>query len=517
MLKKIYINIFLLILSIISGQQKIPNYSELFNNNPGEILQRWEKDFQTSKDPIEKIDILMHVSETYRINGDYTNMITYINLANEEAKFVNDPKVQYDIASNLAYDYFLIGMLTKSEELTLKQVNSISQSNIKDPNIKNLLILDAYAQLGSIKKKQKQYSKAISYYKLGLQKLKQIKNLDTYTYSERFGGLNNNISATFLDQNNTDSAKVYIEKVVNIPHLDTLVPRLYGISQMSLGEIAYRKNDLKNANIHFKKALPIFEKDKYSEKLLKLYNLLANLYILQNNSKEALQYQEKETLQRDKLESSKVKTVDLTINEIEKERLESEKKHNNQKQIILYLGIIISLAFLFYYIYHQKKSKEQKILYQNIIDKLEDKLKESTQITTEYTTVSEVVNNSSKEANISDIVEKNLLKKLSRFENSEKFTNSNLSLSMLATHLGTNTNYLSEVINKNKGKNFNTYINELRIDYICRKIINESEYKNYKISYLAESCGFSSHSVFTKTFKNITGISPSVFINQSNK
>jgi AraC-like DNA-binding protein len=35
---------------------------------------------------------------------------------------------------------------------------------------------------------------------------------------------------------------------------------------------------------------------------------------------------------------------------------------------------------------------------------------------------------------------------------------------------------------------------------------------NYKISYLAETCGFSSHSTFATIFKSITGITPITFI-----
>lgn len=118
---------------------------------------------------------------------------------------------------------------------------------------------------------------------------------------------------------------------------------------------------------------------------------------------------------------------------------------------------------------------------------------------------------------IPNSVEKDLLEKLQKFEESEKFTNPKLTISSLALQMKTNTSYLSEVINKYKGKNFNTYINELRIAYICQKIYNHKEYQNYKISYLAEECGFASHSSFATVFRNITGISPSVFIREASK
>ena len=40
----------------------------------------------------------------------------------------------------------------------------------------------------------------------------------------------------------------------------------------------------------------------------------------------------------------------------------------------------------------------------------------------------------------------------------------------------------------------------------------EKAYLTYKVSYLAESSGFSSHSAFTVVFKNITGFTPKQFI-----
>lgn len=108
--------------------------------------------------------------------------------------------------------------------------------------------------------------------------------------------------------------------------------------------------------------------------------------------------------------------------------------------------------------------------------------------------------------------EKTLLAKLNRFENSSRFTAKDMSLAQLAAKFETNTKYLSEVINIHKEKNFNSYINELRIGYIIEKLKNEPAYLNYKISYLADESGFASHSSFATVFKSITGISPTVFM-----
>lgn len=113
---------------------------------------------------------------------------------------------------------------------------------------------------------------------------------------------------------------------------------------------------------------------------------------------------------------------------------------------------------------------------------------------------------------ISEEREKLLLKKLKHFENSTKFTSQEMSLAVLAGHLDTNTKYLSEIIKRHYHDNFSTFINKLRIQFIIKKLETDLNYRHYKISYLAEKSGFSTHSSFSTVFKSIVGISPGKFI-----
>ncbi|WP_426277873.1 helix-turn-helix domain-containing protein [Chryseobacterium sp. S-02] len=107
-----------------------------------------------------------------------------------------------------------------------------------------------------------------------------------------------------------------------------------------------------------------------------------------------------------------------------------------------------------------------------------------------------------------------ILKKISKFEKSEKFLRKDINLTWLSNHLNTNTKYLSEVIKNHTGKNFNGYINGLRIGYIINKLTEMPVYRDYKISYLAEESGYASPQVFAIAFKRETGMTPSHFIEQ---
>ena len=118
---------------------------------------------------------------------------------------------------------------------------------------------------------------------------------------------------------------------------------------------------------------------------------------------------------------------------------------------------------------------------------------------------------------IPDKTEKRILNKLEEFEKSHKYIQKKVSLKILAQQFDTNPTYLSEIVNKHKNSNFNTYINNLRIDYILDKINENPEYRKYKVSYLADECGFSSHSLFTTVFKSRMNLSPTEYLQKLNE
>lgn len=118
----------------------------------------------------------------------------------------------------------------------------------------------------------------------------------------------------------------------------------------------------------------------------------------------------------------------------------------------------------------------------------------------------------SKSIVISDKTEEEILEKLKKFENSKLFLDKQMRIASLAKQLDTNTRYLSSIINASKDKSFNAYINSLRIQFIVDKLNTDSEYRRYKISYLANKSGFASQSSFTTAFKEVTGQTPSAYI-----
>jgi len=95
--------------------------------------------------------------------------------------------------------------------------------------------------------------------------------------------------------------------------------------------------------------------------------------------------------------------------------------------------------------------------------------------------------------------------------------NPDFSLNRLTTLVGANTSYVSQVINSEYGKNFRTLINELRVREAQRRIIDAETFGNLTIQAIGESVGFSSQTTFNRTFKHVTGITPSVYQKMAEK
>lgn len=89
------------------------------------------------------------------------------------------------------------------------------------------------------------------------------------------------------------------------------------------------------------------------------------------------------------------------------------------------------------------------------------------------------------------------------------YLNPDLTLSELSKQFNFTPNYLSKVINSGFGKNFNEYINEHRVEAFKNRL-QEGE-THLSLLGMAYECGFNSKATFNRTFKKMTGFTPSQF------
>lgn len=96
-------------------------------------------------------------------------------------------------------------------------------------------------------------------------------------------------------------------------------------------------------------------------------------------------------------------------------------------------------------------------------------------------------------------------------EHGDEFCDSDFGIERLATLVGSNSKYVSQVINDVYSKNFRTFLNEFRVKKAMTRMNDTENYGQYTIKAIAESVGYKSQSNFINVFTRQTGIKPSVF------
>ena len=92
------------------------------------------------------------------------------------------------------------------------------------------------------------------------------------------------------------------------------------------------------------------------------------------------------------------------------------------------------------------------------------------------------------------------------------YLDSTLTLQKLATHLGTNRQYLSNYINREKGKTFYEYINDFRLEE-TKGLLDEGNGELQRtLEEIATMSGFNSYSTFLRSFVKRYGESPSKYM-----
>ena len=87
----------------------------------------------------------------------------------------------------------------------------------------------------------------------------------------------------------------------------------------------------------------------------------------------------------------------------------------------------------------------------------------------------------------------------------QPFLNSELKIADIASQLGTNVSYVSACINRQKGCSFNQFVNGYRINYAKAMLRHKPE---KKLSEVWTASGFANETTFFRTFKTITGMTP---------
>ncbi len=494
---------FLLTMQMYSQQKNdlVLKAEDLIYSNPIEAIKIADHIANISQNPNQKAIANLILAKSYLTKGDYDNAIIF---AFDDSNMADKVNINTRIETNILKATLLRKLYLDIQSLEYLDIaRSLYSENSTDKEIfKFQFVLEHINMLLDRLK----IDEALAEIKASEIEFKSF--LDKNVNQKRALYLVTAKAYNSLTQ--SDSVAVYLDKtfeLINTSKNNNLIEKAQIYKE--LGVLQLHKKAFKESKETLFIALQFAEILDNPFLLEQIHRDLAINYLASNqHNQHNVYYKKFLNLNNsiEEIEQQSVNTYFNVISEQEEYKLEHfNSKYNKNLYIVLAIALFIIIVGVLILIKseNRKKGKRQIINYLEVSRNIFSKVKPTKKVNRQ----------TNKRLVIPEETEQNILLKLQRFEKSLKYLNKDMSLAMLAGQFETNTKYLSEIINKNYNDNFNTFINKLRVNYIIEKLKSDTSYINYKISFLAEESGFSSHSNFTTVFKGIVGMSPATFIN----
>jgi len=461
---------------------------------------------------LEELEIRAHLllGDMQTVNTTIQNRLMHYNKALELSENRSNERYR-EISLNRISDVLeMSGDFDKATRIRKKTINLYEEKEVDTAyteEIKNGTLIFAYSKLVSSYIEAKQIDSA-KYFASFVKNYSQ-KEVDSCYLGYQYL-IQSNID---FEEKNFEAAKTNYKKgsAICAPDYDLVTLNIaYG-----LGRIEEAAENYTEAIRLLKQGLDDYQVTPQEEPFMKdYYNLLAESYKHTGDFENASYYFEKYLTTREEYTQLKNEAKTAFIEEerrsFEKEFLQlTEEKERKQDYLnYLFLGaslVILGLLFLLLRFYKIKKQNEIKF------EALLAKINKADQPSDIIDTKDEVLD----EKHSSDLPEETkqtILDGLKKLEAKEFFLKQECNSYNVAKKI--NTSYLSKVINEHFGKNFNTYINDLRINYAIVRLKNDVIFRSYSIQSIAEELGYKSADSFTKYFKKDTGLNPSFYIKE---
>lgn len=470
-----------------------------------QIIHIGDSLYKASSDSWQQINSSFVIIQGYEMQHSWNKALHVALKADSIAQKKNIILLKPKTTAVIGSLYSNLGLYSKSIDFLYKAEQLADHLNKEEALVNKSLI---YQRISAVYQKQKNYDKALTF---NLKALNIIDNLKKEFPSNDYATtqipvlLNLGVNYHNLGQYE-QSKKFYRKGFKSIIGSENNFYLSYFYIKYAANEIQLKNADSALFYIEKSKVLA----SKFEDKTLQfeIDSRLSEYYFLKNDIKKS------DSIKNKLLEGYKDRTQSemLAIQDI---------IHTNEKKIVgesrntsifIIISVILAIISLLLYFFHLYQRRKIKIHFENIINDFQNgKLLES------KTSQKKENNTDSKKTQLPEKKIEELLQRLDTFEKKNEFTTKNLTISNMASLFKTNTKYISYILQEYRGMNFNDYLNHVRIKYIIQKMINNPEYLNYKIDYLAEVSGYSSHSRFAQMFKKEIKLSPSEFISQLNK
>ncbi|WP_374445999.1 helix-turn-helix domain-containing protein [Epilithonimonas sp.] len=450
------------------------------------------------------------------MNGfHYQKALDDILIANKYSKELNDDYIIYKTIYFIAQNKIYLGLydeankeLEKCIKFFKENINS-SASLGKDYQTYYIFSLMSYIDSNTQLGKSKQNQKLI---KEGLTYLKENNLLQYIPYFISLEGTD----AFFNKDYKKASAKLsqalqqYNDQWPHITEIYYL-----GLTNWKLGNHSVAVKYLENIDKEYDKT------NQLDPQFRSAYEILIKYNDSLGNTKKQLEYINKLMHLDDSYEKNYKYLYPKINKEYDSKKLLEEKQSiENMLKLqkrAFYLALVVFILLLTYFLiryYRLKKIYKQR--FEDLLRKNEAKDSLITIAKQEESLDQIFVLNDNdyfkKIPGLNPNIVKNILSKIDEFEAEKKFLNPQVSQKTLSESFGTNSTYFSKIINTYKNKNFNIYINDLRLDYILELMKSDSKYIHMDVKELANLSGFMNAENFSDNFHRKFKIKPSYFI-----
>lgn len=521
MLKNTLQTLVFLLCSVFMNGQSGPDFNILADKafqklyqNPDDCIG-YSQSLLISDQNIEHKIILQNIiSQAYAMKGDY---VQSVNISDQKEESNGKESLSYFMQMfgdySLADQYQNLDLYNQSQNIISNLLSNKNLFKSDNPKVKITIAKLYQLQALNFGINRNQVS--------ALENLKKSDQyIDNHNEENKIIGLENKIfrSSYLMRQNKLEDSKKLLENTIESIEKQNNNNFLYALAYESLSRYFFLKEDYNSAVKNLEKAILKIENLPYNGLKIRIYEFLAKNYFALHNDEKYHFYNKLNIDLKTKSDSNKKEGIRYIVKLVENhqnQNLEYQRQNELKKfWILVSISTLLIIGLGIYFLLAKRRNKDLKKQFE-FFEK-QKQWEEVVQI--ELPKQEEKVIIAEKDSTkISKEKEDEILQNLKEWEQSHRYLNKNMSLSTLSAQMGVNTKYLSEVINNHKEKNFNGYINELRINHIAHLLKTDSSYLNYKVSYLAEFSGFSSHSAFTTVFKSVTGMSPNVYIQEISK
>ena len=362
---------------------------------------------------------------------------------------------------------------------------------VKEQSKEPTMLYEILNNIAVVHLRKKQYDSALYYYRLSLENVRQ------FNFESCEAKFLQNIAEFYYNLKSLDSAIYYLNKSNELAEKSQSFDVLSG-NYFYLSQIEEQRGNKSKALKYYHKFYAIkdsiFNASKYAE--------ISQMQFLYDMAK-----------------------VDKQIQELGAEQKLKERTIVFQRTIqgVLITAFLIVLAILFY-TYSQKRKLNQS--YKTLVSKnieivnqdskykqqIADKNKLIRSLEEELSRFVQPRENKYQTTSMSHDLQDELKEQILEIMNDTSIIcNSDFTINTLAEIVKSNRTYISKIINQEFHKNFNSFINEYRIKEAL-KMLQAEEHQKYTVEGISKMVGFESRSTFNIAFKEITGVTPTFYI-----